>query len=158
MRGADIGEGSRIGASCSVQRPWRFQAGCHLEVERDVFVKIVSDAARVVVGDDVFIGRGSELDSSLRIELGNNVLIAPGCFITDHTHRFAKAQRIDQQGCDEAEVHIENDVWLGTNCVVLAGVRIGAGAVIGANAVVTRDIPRMAIAVGVPARVIGWRQ
>jgi virginiamycin A acetyltransferase len=52
---------------------------------------------------------------------------------------------------------IGNDVWCGANAVILQGVKIGDGAVIGANAVVTHDVPDYAIAVGVPAKVINYR-
>lgn len=52
---------------------------------------------------------------------------------------------------------IGNDVWLGANVVVLQGVKVGTGAIIGANAVVTKDIPEYAIAVGTPARVLKYR-
>jgi len=57
----------------------------------------------------------------------------------------------------QSDCVIGNDVWIGTNAVVLRGVNIGDGAVIGANAVVTKDIPPFAIAVGVPAKVIKYR-
>lgn len=53
--------------------------------------------------------------------------------------------------------HVGNDVWLGEFCTVKCGVTIGDGAVIGARAVVTHDIPPYAIAVGVPAKVVGYR-
>ncbi|WP_152184256.1 CatB-related O-acetyltransferase [Sulfurimonas indica] len=55
------------------------------------------------------------------------------------------------------ECVIENDVWIGTDSVILRGVKVGNGAVIGANSVVTKDIPPYAIAVGSPARVIRYR-
>ena len=54
-------------------------------------------------------------------------------------------------------MHIENDVWIGLNVVIMDGITIGDGAVIGSGAVVTRDIPPYAVAVGIPARVIRYR-
>ena len=57
----------------------------------------------------------------------------------------------------EKECSIGNDVWIAANCCVLRGVRIGNGAIIGAGAVVTKDVPPYAIVVGVPGRIIGYR-
>jgi acetyltransferase-like isoleucine patch superfamily enzyme len=61
------------------------------------------------------------------------------------------------QGYTTAPIVIGDDVWLGSKSVVLKGVSIGRGAVVGAGAVVTRSLPSGAVAVGVPARVIGSR-
>lgn len=57
----------------------------------------------------------------------------------------------------EKDVIIENDVWIGTNAVILRGVKIGTGAVVAANAVVTKDVPEYAIVAGVPARILRYR-
>ena len=54
----------------------------------------------------------------------------------------------------KGKIHISKNVWIGEGACILAGVNIGQGAIIGANAVVTKDIPNFAIAVGVPARII----
>ena len=53
---------------------------------------------------------------------------------------------------------IEDDVWIGLNCAIVPGVRIGRGSVVGAGAVVNRNLPPFSIAVGVPARVVGDRR
>ncbi len=65
---------------------------------------------------------------------------------------------IKDQGIAKSRVRIERNVWLGTKVTVSRGVRIGEGAVVGANAVVTRDLPAYSVAVGVPARVIKDRR
>lgn len=63
-----------------------------------------------------------------------------------------------QQGMREAEVVIENDVWIGMRVVIMPGVKVGNGVVIGAGAVVTKDIPDYAIVGGVPAKIIKFRK
>jgi acetyltransferase-like isoleucine patch superfamily enzyme len=92
------------------------------------------------------------------IIIGNHVLIGQSVNIHSEEHTFADpGLRIDQQGIAYQCVVIQDDVWIGSKATILAGVTIGQGAVIGANAVVTRSVPAYAVAVGVPARVIGIR-
>lgn len=92
------------------------------------------------------------------IEIGAHVAIGPGCVIRAANHRFAsRLMPIMAQGHTPGAVVIEDDVWLGANCVITPDVRIGRGAIIGAGAVVTRDVPPYAIMGGVPARQIGMR-
>lgn len=92
------------------------------------------------------------------IEVGDNVWFAPNCYVVDCDHCIKKDILIRHQGALVKPVHIGNDVWLGNGVTVLKGVSIGDGAVIGAGSVVTKDIPENAIAVGVPAKVIKYRE
>ena len=156
-RGARLGEKVRVGTRCTVQRPSGLTTGVRCQFEHDVFIKIVDDAAQVFLGEEVFLGRGVEIDISLRLTIGSHVLIAPGCFITDHAHRHVIGRTIASQGCVSQAVTIGDDVWLGVNTVVLAGVTIGTGAVVGAGSVVTRDVAPMTVVVGAPARPVSRR-
>ncbi len=73
-------------------------------------------------------------------------------------HQYRRSDmNIQDQGHDIADINIENDVWIGANAVILGGVHIGRGAVVGASAAVTKDVPSMAVVVGVPAQVIKFR-
>jgi acetyltransferase-like isoleucine patch superfamily enzyme len=105
----------------------------------------------------VFVAFNSDFDISETLRIGDSVLIAPGCFITDHNHRHAASLTIASQGCEGRSVQIEDDVWLGAHVVVLSGVTIGRGAIVAAGAVVTQDVVPMSVVAGVPARVIGVR-
>jgi acetyltransferase-like isoleucine patch superfamily enzyme len=92
------------------------------------------------------------------IQIGNNVLIAPNCAFYPYDHSIAPDLPIAKQPLQtKGGITIEDDAWLGFGVIVLDGVRIGKGAVIGAGAVVTQDIPDGAIAVGAPARVVKLR-
>lgn len=92
------------------------------------------------------------------IEIGCDVQIAPNCAFYPYDHDFAPGELIRKQPLQtKGGITIEDDVWLGFGVIVLDGVRIGKGAVIGAGAVVTHDIPEGAIAFGVPARVVRMR-
>jgi acetyltransferase-like isoleucine patch superfamily enzyme len=75
------------------------------------------------------------------------------------THNYKEKQKLIRlQGTSSDDVVIGDDVWIGLGSVILPGIKIGAGSVIGANCVVTKDIPENSVAVGAPARVISTRQ
>ena len=99
----------------------------------------------------------NEFVVSQRVTIRANVLIAPGCFITDHAHLHRAGATIASQGCEGAAVMIGDDVWLGAHSIVLAGVTIGPGAIVAANSVVTGNVDPMTIVAGSPARVVGIR-
>ncbi len=92
------------------------------------------------------------------ILIGHDVGIAQGCALYSYNHGTALGRPISEQPLEsKGPIVIEDHVWLGVGVIVLDGVRIGTGAVVGAGAVVTQDIPANAFAAGVPARVIGMR-
>jgi acetyltransferase-like isoleucine patch superfamily enzyme len=93
------------------------------------------------------------------IQIGESCLIGPNVVMRTAGHRFDNPEvPIRQQGHIVGNINIGADVWIGAGVVVLGGVQIGAGAIIGAGSVVTRDIAAMAVAVGIPARVIKFRR
>jgi acetyltransferase-like isoleucine patch superfamily enzyme len=112
----------------------------------------------ISVGRNVGINPYCMLYGHGGLEIGDSVLIATSCVMIPSNHNFDSLELlIRDQGLTCRGIRIEDDVWLGAHVTVLDGVTIGKGAVIGAGAVVTRSIPSGAIAVGVPARVIGSR-
>lgn len=113
----------------------------------------------LAMGNTVSIGDGTYINSNLtrvddyKITIGKNVLIAPNVTISGTNHPMHyKARPRGEMYCKE--VVIEDHVWIGSNVVICAGVTIGMGAVIGAGSVVTRDVPPMSFAAGVPCKVI----
>jgi acetyltransferase-like isoleucine patch superfamily enzyme len=156
--GSDIGAKCLLGHGVRLDYPAGIRLGRRCELESDVWLKLVSPAAVLTVGDHSFLGRGVEIDVAERVTIGAHVLLAPGVFITDHTHNIQAGMRVDLQGCTNHPVEIGEDVWIGTRAVVLPGVVVGAGAVIGAGAVVRRDVDPGTIVAGVPARVVGERR
>lgn len=115
-------------------------------------------AGGIAIGAHSYIGPNSVLFGAGGISIGDAVLISPGTVITSQQHSFA-ARDVDirNQPLRLDEVVIERDVWIGSNATVLPGVRIGRGSVIGAGAVITRDVAPMSVALGVPARVVRER-
>jgi len=111
------------------------------------------------VGDKSNLGRGISINCYLDVEIGDSALFADDVYISDFDHRFDDlTQTIKDQGIVKSRVRIERDVWLGTKVTVCRGVLIGEGTVVGANAVVTKDLPAFSVSVGVPARVIKDRK
>ena len=157
-RGARIGTRTRVASACVVRRPWCLAIGERSQLEHNLHIKATADSARIQLGSRVFVGFNSEFDISESLHIGDGVLIAPGCFITDHNHRHVAFMTIASQGCETRPVRIEDDVWLGAHVVVLPGVTIGSGAIAAAGAVVTRDVASLNIVAGVPARVVGVRE
>jgi acetyltransferase-like isoleucine patch superfamily enzyme len=157
LRGAAVGPRNRIGGMCVIRRPWCLSTGERVQFEHQVHVKATHDTAVISLGREVFVGFNTEFDISSQLSVGDHVLIAPGCFITDHSHKHGADDLIAAQGSESCRVRLEDDVWLGARVVVLQGVTIGRGAIVAAGAVVNADVPAMAIVAGIPARVIGSR-
>ena len=97
----------------------------------------------------------------LNLKIGNNVLIGSGVHITDHTHgETDKLRRLNQSSPAKMDLYskgaviVESNVWICDGVVIVAGVRIGHGAIIAANSVVTNSVPPNHLAAGVPAKII----
>ncbi len=122
---------------------------------------VFSNPERIEIGARVSIGARCTLwagPAQGRIVIGDDVLFGPEVMVTASGYRFDDGAPVTEQAMDEADVVIGRDVWLATRVIVLPGARIGDGAIIGAGAVVTGEIPPHAIAVGIPAKVVGKRQ
>jgi len=109
--------------------------------------------SNVHIGDDFFGNVSITFVDDVDIRIGDGVMIAPSVTLTTTGHPVHPARRVDFARFSEPIV-IEDKVWIGSNAVVLPGVRIGYGSVIGAGSVVSRDIPPMVVAVGAPCRVL----
>ena len=109
--------------------------------------------SNVHLGDDFFGNVNLTFVDDVEIRIGNGVMIAPGVTLTTTGHPIHPGLREDFRRFSRPIV-IEDKVWIGSNAVVLPGVRIGYGSVIGAGSVVTHDIPAMTVAFGTPCRVV----
>ena len=104
------------------------------------------------LGDNVFINALTTIQDQGGVYIGNRVYIGHRVSIATLNHAFDPAHRADLR---PKSVHIDDDVWIGDGAIILPGVHIGQGSIVGAGAVVSRDIPSGSIAVGVPAKVVG---
>ena len=97
-----------------------------------------------------------EMFAEDRLVLGEHCMLANGCFVTDANHRFDDPQQpVPWQGfTSKGPTRVGDNVWCGANVVITSGVTIGERCVIGANSVVTTDLPPRSIAAGAPAKVL----
>jgi len=119
---------------------------------------IIQGTGTLIVGENSYISSYSVIGVNERIEIGKNVMIANAVSIRDTDHNFNELKSpMINQGYNTKPVYIKDNVWLGHGAVITKGVTIHSGAIIAANAVVTKDVPENAIVGGVPAKVIKFR-
>lgn len=128
---------------------------------------VFAHGGKIEIGKDCYIGENARLWSAKSIFIGDRVLISHGVNIFDNLTHPIKASERHQQfmqivnnghpkqiNLSEAEVVINDDVWIGAMSIILKGVTIGEGAIIGAGSVVTKDVPPWTIVAGNPAKII----
>ena len=126
--------------------------GDNVTIERMVFLG--AKGGQLLIDSDTFIGQGSQIVATERIEIGRRCLIAAYCAIHDSKHIINPISLSNASAKASASITIGDRTWLGTHVVVTHGVQVGEGCIIGANAVVTASITPDSLAVGVPAKRI----
>jgi len=136
-------------------RDGRLEIGSETLLEPGVWIT-APDHARVRIGSGSFLNLGVMIAALELVEIGDHCMFANGCFVTDGDHRFDDPLRpVPWQGfTSKGPTRIGDNVWCGANVVITSGVTIGERCVIGANSVVTRDLPAFSIAAGAPAQVL----
>jgi maltose O-acetyltransferase len=114
---------------------------------------VVQDGAELTIGDGAFINYGADICAMKRISIGEECRIGTHCIIMDSDFHHIELDKRDQRP-SPAEVVLEAHTWIGNRVTILKGVRIGYGSVVAAGSVVTRSVPPMSVAGGVPAKVI----
>lgn len=149
---------ARFGTALTIIGLGNISLGNGCRIGRGVFLTAAN--GRLVLEDQVAISPNANIGADDgEVSIGRQVAIGPGTVIRAANHRFDRSDLpIMAQGHCRGKVVIEEDVWIGANCVITPDVRIGRGAIVGAGAVVTRNVAPFAIVAGVPARVIGARE
>lgn len=116
---------------------------------------LFSDGGNISLGDGVLVNRYAMLDDRTSIDVGAYTMIAAGVTIETHTHPFDDFSRpISYSGRGHAPVSIGANCVVGYNAVLMAGVTLGYRSLVGANSVVTKDVPDFTVVGGVPAKPI----
>lgn len=170
-----------FGQNVVLRHPHKIRIGDNVVIDDNCLLDAKGETNRgILIGSGVFIGRNTilsckngdidvedganigfncELFSASRVRVGRETLLAAYCYLIGGDHDFSDTSKaVIAQARTSAGVDVGRGAWLGAGAKLLDGVAVGDGAVIGAAAVVRDSVPAGAIAVGVPARVIGRRE
>jgi acetyltransferase-like isoleucine patch superfamily enzyme len=169
-----------FGQHVVLRHPHKIRIGSNVVVDDNCLIDAKGESNRgISIGDGVFVGRNTilsckngdielgdtanigfncEVFSASRVTIGKGVLMAAYSYVIGGDHDFSDPSKsVLEQSRRSAGVIVGDGVWMGAGAKILDGVSIGEGAVIGAGAVVRENVPASAIAVGIPARVVGSR-
>ncbi len=119
---------------------------------------VIMSPQKVEIGHDVLLNADSKIGGQTGVKIGNYVQLAYNVNITSVNHSYQNPKLpIKKQRSFGGPVIIEDDVWIGANSMILPNIKIGRGAIVGANAVVTKNVKPYSIVGGVPARFIKFR-
>lgn len=163
LRSRPVIPGLRMARDVEIVSPHRLTVGDDVYLDHGAYVHCgdmewCRDAGGVSIGRGSYVGPRCVLFGMGGLEIGEQVMLAPGVVVStvEHPHRDTSRPMYEQPRVYGAIV-IEDDVYVGSNAVVTPGVRIGRGAVVGAGAVVTRDVAPYTLVMGVPAREVSRR-
>jgi acetyltransferase-like isoleucine patch superfamily enzyme len=133
----------------------RLDVGSNTLLEPNVWLT-APGAARIRIGSGTFLNQGVMVASHELVEIGDHCMLANGCFVSDASHRFDDPNRpVTWQGfTSKGPTRVGDNVWCGANVVITSGVTVGDRCVIGANSVVTEDMPAYSVVAGAPARIL----
>ena len=161
----------RLGRRLSLRGMAFIGPGCKLEVGRSAVLelgrwswvghgcKLRCHEGVVSIGAKSVLGQECTISAFQHVSIGRECVVADRVMMIDFDHGMAEVERpIRRQGIYKRDVHVGNNVWIGYGACILRGITIGDNAVVGANAVVTHDVPANAVVAGVPARLIRMRE
>jgi maltose O-acetyltransferase len=134
------------------------KCGSNVNIETNAYFGLGNS---ITIGDNSGIGKRAyiaNIGGGGELTIGRDVMMAPDVVILTKSHSYERTDiPMREQGSYSSKVVIEDDVWIGIRSIVMPGVKIGKGSIIGAGAVVTKDVPQYTIVGGVPARIIKKR-
>ncbi|RMF59384.1 MAG: hypothetical protein D6743_16430 [Calditrichaeota bacterium] len=176
-----VGKGVAFGANVAIRHPRKIHIGDNVVIDDNCVLDAKGQSNKGIrIGNGVFIGRGTILSchngdivlednvnisfncvitSLSSVTVGANHLMAAYCYLVGGTHNSDRTDLpVLLQGRSSKGITIEENVWLGAGVTVLDGVRIGRDSILGAGAVVNKDVPEFAVAAGLPAKVLADRR
>lgn len=139
----------------------RIVIGARVVIDSFVKIKPVGGRGDLLIGEDSTVNSGCVLYTGNGIRIGRQVAVAANCTFAPVNHAYRERNRpIREQGFlpSKGGILVEDDVWIGANCVLLDGAVLRQGCVIAAGSVVRGEVPAYSVNAGQPLRVIGWRE
>lgn len=151
----------KSGRKCGLEKGVRIVGACRITLGERVMLRrevLIGGDGKLMIGSGTTINEQTIIAATTDVQIGENCLLAPRVYVLDVDHEYATRDiPISRQGYRSSPVRIGNDVWVGTQAVILRGVTIGDGAIVAANSVVTRDVAPYTIVGGAPARLLKTR-
>lgn len=129
-------------------------------IDAFVAIKFSGGSGDVTIGEETYLNAGTVLYSGNGISIGNRVMIAANCTFAPTNHAFeSRDQPMIRQRFmpSRGGILVEDDVWIGANCVILDGAILRRGCIVGANSLVHGELAPFSINYGSPARFVRWR-
>ncbi|TXT38910.1 MAG: putative acetyltransferase protein [Comamonadaceae bacterium] len=160
----DIHATARVSALADIEnsvRGTRIVVGARTMIDSFVKIKPAGGSGDVLIGQDCAINSGCVIYTGNGLTMGDGVAVAANCTFAPVNHEFRNRNvpiRAQGFGPSKGGIVIEDDVWIGANCVILDGARLGKGCVIGAGSLVRGEVPAYSIQAGQPLKLLGWRE
>lgn len=160
----DVHPTARVSALAEIENSVRgtcIVVGARSMIDSFVKIKPVGGSGNLVIGQDCSINAGCVFYTGNGLTMGNGVAVAANCTFAPVNHEFrSRGQPIRSQGFQPSKggIVIEDDVWIGANCIILDGTHLRQGCVIGAGSLVRGEVQAFSIQAGNPLKLIGWRE
>jgi acetyltransferase-like isoleucine patch superfamily enzyme len=160
-----IGQGARVARNVTLVSPHCISLGTRTTIGAHSVVTAWTDYhgqcfnPTIEIGDNTSIGAYCHLTAVERITIGRGVLFGMNVTVSDNAHGASETSQLSTSPIQrplvaKGPIEIGDNVWIGSKATILSGVRIGAGAIVAANAVVVNDVPDSTIVAGIPARPV----
>jgi carbonic anhydrase/acetyltransferase-like protein (isoleucine patch superfamily) len=158
-RVAALGAGSVVHAPATLYNPGVIRIGAGTVIREQAWLnggRAEGTKPVLLIGDGCYIGRFCHINAASGVTIEDRVLIADRVYISDIDHEYRKTELpvISQGICSKGPVLLKTGCWIGAGAVILPGVTVGRNSVVGANAVVTKDVPDYTVVGGIPARAL----
>lgn len=155
---SSFGNKSLIGFPATLNHPDMIKVGKNVTIREHAWLNCVNkaqDKVTLEIKDGCYIGRFAHINAYKSVILEESVLVADRVFISDVNHQFSDPYIpiIDQGVTTPLPITLKKGCWIGVGAVILPGVTVGENAIVAANAVVTKDVPKNKIARGIPANI-----
>jgi virginiamycin A acetyltransferase len=138
----------------------RLHIGERAFVDAFVAIKFVGGIGDVLIGDETYLNAGTVIYSGNGVTLGKQVMVASNVTFAPTNHEFARRDLpMIKQGFKPSRggILVEDDVWIGANCVILDGATLRRGCIVGAGSVISGELQAFSVNFGAPARFVKWR-